>query len=153
MDGTGTRKPDVKEPASGKSGMKTSRILCTVAVALALPAAVIAKTGPVTCTLQYTSYGDERSMRLRFSDETNAVLEFLTIAGTWREDPDLGPLSCEVEDTCRGQSARDAAEQGGTPVGVTIALDRAAGYAAYAEWRVVNDEVLQWAFLTRLTCD
>jgi hypothetical protein len=153
MDGTGNCKPDFSDPTSRKSGMKTSRMLCTVAVVLALPAATLAETGPFTCTLQYTSYGDERSMRLNFSDETNAALEFLTGEGTWQEDPDLGPLSCEVENTCRGQSAKDAAEHGGTPVGVTIALDRAAGYAAYAEWRVVNDEILQWAFLTRLTCD
>ena len=133
--------------------MKTSRILRAVAVALVLPTVVLAETGPFTCTLQYTSYGDERSMRLNFSDETIAVLEFLTADGTWQEDSDLGPLSCEVENTCRGQSGKDAAAKGGTPVGVTIALDREVGYAAYAEWRVVNDDILQWAFLTRLTCD
>jgi hypothetical protein len=133
--------------------MRISHILRAVAVALALPTAALAEGGSFTCTLQYTSYGEERSMRLNFSDETNAVLEFLTGEGTWQEDPDLGPLSCEVENTCRGQSAKDAAARGGTPVGVTIALDREVGYAAYAEWRVVNDEILQWVFLTRLTCD
>ena len=106
-----------------------------------------------SCSLTYTSYGDERSMRLQFSDETNAVLEFLTADGTWQQDPDLGPLSCEVEDTCRGQSAKTVADEGGTPVGVTIALNRDVGYAAYAEWRMVDGEVLQWAFLTKLTCE
>jgi hypothetical protein len=133
--------------------MKASHMLGAAAVALALPEAAFAETAPFVCTLQYTSYGEERSMRLNFSDETSAVLEFLTGEGIWQEDPDLGPLSCEVENTCRGQSAKDAGAQGGTPVGVTIALDRDVGYAAYAEWRMVNEDVLQWAFLTRLTCD
>lgn len=153
MHRTGNLKPDFNEPTLGKPGIKTSHILCAVAAGIALPTAALAETGPFTCTLQYTSYGEERSMRLLFYDETNAVLEFLTGEGTWQEDPDLGPLSCEVENTCRGQSAKDAAAKGGTPLGVTIALDRAVGFAAYAEWRVVNDDILQWAFLTRLTCD
>jgi hypothetical protein len=153
MQVTGKTEPHFHESAARNPGMTKSTLMCAFAIALGLPAAALAETGPFTCTLQYTSYGEERNMRLVFSDETNAVLEFLTGGGTWQEDPDLGPLSCEVENTCRGQSAKDVAERGGTPVGVTIALDRALGYAAYAEWRVVNDEVLQWAFLTRLTCD
>ena len=133
--------------------MKTSTLLTSAAIALGLPAAAVAEPGPLTCTLRYTSYGEERNMRLVFSDETTAVLEFLTVDGSWQEDPDLGPLSCEVESTCRGQSAKTVVAQGGTPVGVTIALDRSLGFAAYAEWRIVNEEVLQWAFLTRLTCE
>jgi hypothetical protein len=153
MHGTGNRKPDLIAPITRKPCMKTSHMLRALSVGVALPTAALAGTEPFTCTLQYWSYGDERRMRLNFSDETTAVLEFLTGQGTWQEDPDLGPLSCEVENTCRGHSAKDAAAKGGTPVGVTVALDRGAGYAAYAEWRVVNEEILQWAFLTRLTCD
>ena len=134
--------------------METTRTLAAAVIALGgLPAAALAPPPTPICNLQYASYGEERSMRLLFSDETTAVLEFLTADGTWQEDPDLGSLSCEVENTCRGQSAKNVAEQGGTPVGVTIALDRTVGFAAYAEWRVVNDEILQWAFLARLACD
>lgn len=82
-------------------------------------------------------------MRPLFSDETDAVPKFLSGQGAWREDPDLGRLCCEVANTCCGQSAKDAAERGGAPMGVTIALDRAAKYAACNELRVVSDEILQ----------
>jgi hypothetical protein len=47
----------------------------------------------------------------------------------------------------------DLCHRDGTAVGVTIALNRDVGYAAYAEWRMVEGEVLQWAFLTKLNCE
>ncbi len=141
---------------AGNSGWYPGMVWRTIGTILAASVGLLSQpasaSGQETCVMTHVFYGEEQTMRLLFVNENDASLEFETNTGEWQEIPGLGLLSCEVEETCRGQtdSAIDPSEL--TPVGVTIALSREKGAAAYAEWRLVNDEVLQWAFLTTLDC-
>lgn len=103
-----------------------------------------------TCMLSDTYFGEERKVRITSETDGQAQLAFLTSDGTWEADPEIGTLFCGDDNICRSQ---DQAERGVDPTAeATIALSRKENRAAYAEWRKVNDEIIQWVFLMALDC-
>ena len=104
-----------------------------------------------TCILAHKFLGEERQMRISDIEKEGSIVEYLTVDGEWEADPEIPPLFCDEHDVCRSISSSGASTK--HTAGVSAALSREIGHAAFAEWRMVDGEILQWVFLTSLHCE